>query len=337
MPELYEQFFGSNPGMIVELVNDSESPYLARTQDGFDFLVSADDFKNFYRKVGADTPERWRRLVTDQATGLADSAKLAKVMEILAPLYDIFRDFDKARSFLREAVSAVNADGGKDIAAARAGLTERGWNGDALTQGFFSRLAELSEDVKQLILGHTCAVVPFFADAAIVADAAGRDLENLAFVFAQSGADVAKSGDGSASKRASKKQRGGMKNVELSLDGNALTILVDLSKEFGPSKSGKTTIIASSAGNKTIPGREEKIGLNVYKQEAKKPAKGRKQEFKNVRMDVEGDLLKIFVDLSSEIGPSKSGQTILIATTEGNQLVWEREEKIGLNIYRKVE
>jgi hypothetical protein len=40
-----------------------------------------------------------------------------------------------------------------------------------------------------------------------------------------------------------------MKNVELSLDGNILTIRVDLSQTFGPSSSGKTTIIASTEGN----------------------------------------------------------------------------------------
>ena len=56
-----------------------------------------------------------------------------------------------------------------------------------------------------------------------------------------------------------------MKNVELKVDGTTLTISVDLSKEFGPSSSGKTTIIATTEGNVSIPGREEKIGLNIYK------------------------------------------------------------------------
>ena len=57
-----------------------------------------------------------------------------------------------------------------------------------------------------------------------------------------------------------------MKNVEMSLEGNTLIIKVDLSKEFGPSASGKTIIIASTEGNVTIPGREEaKVGLNVYR------------------------------------------------------------------------
>ena len=57
-----------------------------------------------------------------------------------------------------------------------------------------------------------------------------------------------------------------MKNVEMSLAGNILTIKVDLSKEFGPSASGKTIIIASTEGNVTLPGNEEaKVGLNVYR------------------------------------------------------------------------
>ncbi len=56
-----------------------------------------------------------------------------------------------------------------------------------------------------------------------------------------------------------------MKNVDLKVEGTILTITVDLSKEFGPSSSGKTTIIASTEGNVSIPNREEKIGLNIYK------------------------------------------------------------------------
>jgi hypothetical protein len=56
-----------------------------------------------------------------------------------------------------------------------------------------------------------------------------------------------------------------MKNVEMSVSGNVLTITVDLSKEFGPSSSGKTIIIASTEGNIAVPDREEKVGLNVYR------------------------------------------------------------------------
>jgi hypothetical protein len=57
-----------------------------------------------------------------------------------------------------------------------------------------------------------------------------------------------------------------MKNVEMKSEGNILTIKVDLTKEFGPSSSGKTIIIASTEGNVSVEGHDEiKIGLNVYK------------------------------------------------------------------------
>ena len=59
-----------------------------------------------------------------------------------------------------------------------------------------------------------------------------------------------------------------MKNVEMKVEGNILTIKVDLTKEFGPSSSGKTIIIASTEGNVSVPERGEKVGLNVYR---KKP------------------------------------------------------------------
>ena len=57
-----------------------------------------------------------------------------------------------------------------------------------------------------------------------------------------------------------------MKNVEMKIDGTTLTITVDLAKEFGPSASGKTIIIASTEGNvPVLEGRAEQIGLNIYK------------------------------------------------------------------------
>ncbi|HVZ79690.1 MAG TPA: hypothetical protein VHE12_02685 [bacterium] len=56
-----------------------------------------------------------------------------------------------------------------------------------------------------------------------------------------------------------------MKNVEMKVEGNILTIKVDLSKEYGPSSSGKTIIVASTEGNVSVPERNEKVGLNVYK------------------------------------------------------------------------
>ncbi len=56
------------------------------------------------------------------------------------------------------------------------------------------------------------------------------------------------------------------KNVTMRIEGKKLIIEVELDQDFGPSKSGKTRIIASTEGNISAPGDEDiKIGLNVYR------------------------------------------------------------------------
>ena len=57
-----------------------------------------------------------------------------------------------------------------------------------------------------------------------------------------------------------------MQNVTMKVTGNKLTITVDLSKDHGKSASGKTIKIASTGGNKEVPGGKGAIiGLNIYK------------------------------------------------------------------------
>ena len=56
-----------------------------------------------------------------------------------------------------------------------------------------------------------------------------------------------------------------MKNVDIQVKNNVAVIKVDLTKNFGVSGSGKSTIIASSSGNVVIPGTDAKLGINVYK------------------------------------------------------------------------
>lgn len=57
-----------------------------------------------------------------------------------------------------------------------------------------------------------------------------------------------------------------MKNMEMKREGSKLIIEVDLTKDFGISKSGKSVIIASSEGNIGLPDDDEiKIGLNIYR------------------------------------------------------------------------
>ncbi len=56
-----------------------------------------------------------------------------------------------------------------------------------------------------------------------------------------------------------------MKNVHMEMKDNILTITVDLSKNFGPSASGKTIIIASTEGNQPVEGTLAIVGLNIYR------------------------------------------------------------------------
>jgi len=56
-----------------------------------------------------------------------------------------------------------------------------------------------------------------------------------------------------------------MENVEWEVKDNKLIIEIDLTKDFGLSKSGKTITIASTRGNQKIEGTDAVIGLNIYK------------------------------------------------------------------------
>ncbi len=57
-----------------------------------------------------------------------------------------------------------------------------------------------------------------------------------------------------------------MDNIEIEVKDNKAVITIDLSKDFGPSKSGKTIVVATTRGNVAIPGSEDiKLGLNCYK------------------------------------------------------------------------
>lgn len=55
-----------------------------------------------------------------------------------------------------------------------------------------------------------------------------------------------------------------MKNIIVTTKDNVLNLAIDLSKSQGPSKSGKSTVIATTGGNKEIaPGIY--MGVNIYK------------------------------------------------------------------------
>jgi len=70
-----------------------------------------------------------------------------------------------------------------------------------------------------------------------------------------------------------------MRNVETKTEGDKLIITVDLSKDLGLSKSGKSKLIASTEGNASIDTKRGKVqvGLNVY-QAARQTPELRKTE-----------------------------------------------------------
>jgi hypothetical protein len=57
--------------------------------------------------------------------------------------------------------------------------------------------------------------------------------------------------------------KGGL-NLETSTDGEYTLYRFKTDDRCGPSKSGKTTTIASSKGNAQIPGTCIKVGFNAY-------------------------------------------------------------------------
>lgn len=56
-----------------------------------------------------------------------------------------------------------------------------------------------------------------------------------------------------------------MKNIDIRVEGDKIIIEIDKTKTFGPSKSGKTIVVATTAGNKKIDGTDCILGVNCYK------------------------------------------------------------------------
>lgn len=52
--------------------------------------------------------------------------------------------------------------------------------------------------------------------------------------------------------------------ITVSADQKTATITIDLTQRHGRSASGKTEMVASTQGNKKIPGTEVVLGLNAY-------------------------------------------------------------------------
>ena len=59
-----------------------------------------------------------------------------------------------------------------------------------------------------------------------------------------------------------------MRNIKMNVSDNVLTVTIDLSQDHGPSKSGKSVVIASTEGNVDVTGHSLpypiKLGVNCY-------------------------------------------------------------------------
>lgn len=57
---------------------------------------------------------------------------------------------------------------------------------------------------------------------------------------------------------------------------------------------------------------------------------------KNCEIKKTGTILTISIDLAQSAGPSKSGKSLVIGTTEGNKGIGDGVF-VGVNVYRRVE
>jgi hypothetical protein len=70
-----------------------------------------------------------------------------------------------------------------------------------------------------------------------------------------------------------------MQNVAMTRDGEKLMIEIDLAKDFGPSASGKTVIVASTRGNPPVPGvKDTYIGINCFRRIKGRSSKAKQAE-----------------------------------------------------------
>jgi len=100
MSEKYQQFLGSTPGLVVELMSDDKSPFKVRTENGFEFWVSSEDFREYYREEKSPTPEKWKIFVTEPVSGQIETFVANEAVDMINLFKRAFQDFSQARLFL---------------------------------------------------------------------------------------------------------------------------------------------------------------------------------------------------------------------------------------------
>ena len=127
-----------------------------------------------------------------------------------------------------------------------------------------------------------------------------------------------------------------MDNIDIEFKGKILIIKFDITKEFGKSKTGKTTIVATSRGGRRIKGTDFSLGMFAYKYPSDKKEKDKKQEnIQNIDIKLDGNIATLIVDTSKDFGTSASGKSIIIASSRGNRELVDTKIYLGLNVYKK--
>jgi hypothetical protein len=133
----------------------------------------------------------------------------------------------------------------------------------------------------------------------------------------------------------------GCKNIALSIntDGDLL-VVIDLKKEYGPSASGKTTIVASTAGSKDLGTSNVKLGINAYCKDLTLRNFSNLQKYSTFNEFGFGIQWRVTSDSQAEFRfnfsgskPSSTGSTMIIATSGGNKQLGETGIFVGINCF----
>ena len=127
-------------------------------------------------------------------------------------------------------------------------------------------------------------------------------------------------------------------NLNLSMDGDAWVLSIDLTQDHGVSAAGKSRKVATSGGNVSVAA-GLKLGVNVYD-----PILGRKLTLKdipdqgtfsigaNIMARIERGVLFLSIDAGQDLGPTASEKSRLVASTGGNTTI-AAGLKLGVNLY----
>eukprot|EP00008_Paramoeba_atlantica_P012459 CAMPEP_0201483160 /NCGR_PEP_ID=MMETSP0151_2-20130828/7382_1 /ASSEMBLY_ACC=CAM_ASM_000257 /TAXON_ID=200890 /ORGANISM="Paramoeba atlantica, Strain 621/1 / CCAP 1560/9" /LENGTH=165 /DNA_ID=CAMNT_0047866169 /DNA_START=61 /DNA_END=558 /DNA_ORIENTATION=- len=140
------------------------------------------------------------------------------------------------------------------------------------------------------------------------------------------------------------KNLSGAKNIAFKLlPKNRLALYVDLRESVGRSTSGKTSLLASTAGNRVLGKSGIILGFNCFSENSRIPMNELQKAICTQKyrtddgfdLEIEEKRLICIVDCANMLGDSRSGTSILIASSRGAMQLGNSGVSIGLNAYYK--